>query len=116
MLDRMANNGHKLHHYDTRPLTPREASRENRKLRKKGHTNSHGNGEAAPRDPAPTDRVPAPSAAPAAPAPVEAAAPKAKAPRPDPTQPAPAPKPGKVKKADRLPIPKPDPTQPAPGQ
>lgn len=53
MLDRMANNGHKLHHYDTRPLTPREASRDNRKIRKKGHTDH--SKEAAPRDKAPRE-------------------------------------------------------------
>ena len=116
MLDRMANNGHKLHHYDTRPLTPREASRENRKIRKKGHTDGHGGGgSAAPReranaDPAP-DQVPAPSPTPA---PTKSPAP---APKPDPTQPAPSPAPPKPKaKASKVPVPKPDPTQPAPGQ
>lgn len=119
MLDRMANNGHKLHHYDTRPLTPREASRENRKLRKKGHTD-HGKGEAAPRDPAPADRAPdtSPAAAPLAPA-ESVPPPKATkaAPKPDPTPPAPARKPEKAqKKASKVPMPKPDPTQPAPGQ
>lgn len=120
MLDRMANNGHKLHHYDTRPLTPREASAENRKVRKKGHTD-HSKGASAPRDKAPTDPAldtgpdPGPPAAtPLAPAPKARQAAPAK---PDPTQPAPAPapKPDKAKKkANKTPVPKPDPTQPAP--
>lgn len=114
MLDRMANNGHKLHHYDTRPLTPREASRENRKIRKKGHTDGHGGGgSAAPRERANADQVPAPSPTPA---PTKSQAP---APKPDPTQPAPAPSPAPPKpkaKASKVPVPKPDPTQPAPGQ
>ena len=127
MLDRMANNGHKLHHYDTRPLTPREASRENRKLRKKGHTD-HGK-DAAPRDktkdeplnPA-LDTGPDPGPPATAPtAPPEPAAPKAKArkeeaqPKPDPTPSVPAPEPAKPKKkASKAPVPKPDPTQPRP--
>jgi len=126
MLDRMANNGHKLHHYDTRPLTPREASRENRKLRKKGHTD-HGKGSApdkAPREPLnpALDTGPDPGPPATTPtAPSEPAVPKAKAskkeaqPKPDPTQPAPAPEPAKVKKkASKAPVPKPDPTQPGP--
>jgi hypothetical protein len=110
MLDRMANNGHKLHHYDTRPLTPREASRENRKLRKKGHTD-HSKDAPAPRDKpdAAPDPAPAPAASPSAPAKG-----KAPVPKPDPTQPAPAPAP--KQKATKTPVPKPDPTQPAPGQ
>lgn len=123
-LDRRANDARKLHHYDTRPLTPREASRENRKIRKKGHTDGHGGGGAAEprgRDFAP-DRAPdsSPDATPLAPA--EAAPPpkaKSPAPKPDPTQPAPepAPRPEKSnKKASKVPVPKPDPTQPAPGQ
>jgi hypothetical protein len=127
MLDRMANNGHKLHHYDTRPLTPREASRENRKLRKKGHTN-HSKGAPSdkakkePLDPA-LDTGPDPGPPAASPsAPTEPAPPaksKKAAPKPDPTQPAPAlaPKPAKTKqKASKTPVPKPDPTQPTPGQ
>jgi hypothetical protein len=123
MLDRMANNGHKLHHYDTRPLTPREASRENRKLRKKGHTD-HGK-DAAPRDKAPREPLnPAldtgpdpgpPPTTPSAPA-EEPTSSKKKAdkkePKPDPTQPAPAPEPKAKKKASKVPVPKPDPTQP----
>lgn len=128
MLDRMANNGHKLHHYDTRPLTPREASRENRKVRKKGHTD-HGKDAPAPRDKAkdePLDPAldpgpdPGPPAATPPTAPTEAS-PKAKSgkkealPKPDPTQPAPAPEPAKPKKkASKVPVPKPDPTQPRP--
>ena len=117
-LDRRANNGRKLHHYDTRPLTPREASRENRKIRKKGHTKDHGTGDAAPRDKMPVDRAPATSPDDTAPlAPIESAPPPKPA-KADPTQPAPAPspKPAKVKKANKAPVPKPDPTQPAPGQ
>jgi len=114
MLDRMANNGHKLHHYDTRPLTPREASRENRKLRRKGHTD---HGKDAPRERADSAPEPAPDPSPAAASPpAEPAAPaprKTPAPKPDPTQPAPA-KP--KQKASKTPVPKPDPTQPAPGQ
>ena len=125
-LDRRTNEGRKLHHYDTRPLTPREASAENRKVRKKGHTD-HSKGAAAPRDRDKTPIDPAldtgpdpgpPAAAPLAPA---EAAPKAKLAalkaKPDPTQPAPAPapKPEKAKKkASKVPVPKPDPTQPAP--
>jgi hypothetical protein len=127
MLDRMANNGHKLHHYDTRPLTPREASRENRKLRKKGHTD-HGK-DAAPREKAPReplnpalDTGPDPGPPATTPtAPPEPATPKAKAskkeaqPAPDPTQPTPSPEPAKPKKkASKVPVPKPDPTQPGP--
>jgi hypothetical protein len=118
MLDRVSNNGHKLHHYDTRPLTPREASRENRKIRKKGHTNDHGGGSpAAPREraDAASDQVPAPSPASA---PAKSPAPAS---QPDPAQPAPAPAqpaaaPAKKQKASKVPVPKPDPTQPAPGQ
>ena len=118
MLDRMANNGHKLHHYDTRPLTPREASRENRKLRKKGHTD-HGK-TAAPREPLnpALDTGPDPGPAPTTPsAPAEeptSSKKKAdkKEPKPDPTQPAPAPEPKAKKKASKVPVPKPDPTQP----
>ncbi|QKG58103.1 hypothetical protein GKZ68_16620 [Hymenobacter sp. BRD128] len=120
-LDRRANNGRKLHHYDTRPLTPREASRENRKIRKKGHTDNHGGG-AAPSDKTPVDRAPDtspdPTTAPLAPAESVPPPKPAKAtPKPDPTQPAPvpAPKPEKTRnKASKAPVPKPDPTQPAP--
>ena len=131
MLDRMANNGHKLHHYDTRPLTPREASRENRKVRKKGHTD-HGK-DAAPRDKAPREPLDpaldtgpdpgAPTTTPNSPAeepakakkkaprsaPVRPAAPKKKVPKP-----ASAPEPTKAKKTADKKAPKPDPTQPAP--
>lgn len=127
LLDRAALNRRQLHHYDNRPLTPREASRENRKLRKKGHTD-HRKGQATPRDKAPTDPAldlgpdPGPPAAtPSAPAESVPPARGKKAivsPKPDPTQPAsaPAPKPDKAKtKASKAPVPKPDPTQPAPG-
>ncbi|WP_305019350.1 hypothetical protein [Hymenobacter cheonanensis] len=121
-LDRAALNRRKLHHYDTRPLTPREASRENRKLRKKGHTD-HSKGAPSdkakkePLDPA-LDPGPDPGPPPASPAaPAPPAKSKQAAPKPDPTQPAPAPKPEKAKKkASKAPVPKPDPTQPAPGQ
>jgi hypothetical protein len=120
LLDRRANSSRKLHHYDTRPLTPREASRENRKIRKKGHTDH--SGEATPRDPAPVDRAPnsSPDAIPLAPA-ESVTPPKAKvaAPKPALTQPAPAPAPPPEKtkkKANKASVPKPDPTQPAPGQ
>ncbi|TFZ63993.1 hypothetical protein E4631_20420 [Hymenobacter sp. UV11] len=98
-LNRLEDNRRQLHHYDTRPLTPREASRENRKLRKKGHQN-HGKDA---KDPAPARTKDLPAA-----------------PAPDPTQPAeptpaPAPKaPEKKAKDKKAPLPKPDPTQPAP--
>ncbi|GAB3638923.1 hypothetical protein GCM10027422_45140 [Hymenobacter arcticus] len=130
-LDRMAINGRKLHHYDTRPLTPREASAENRKLRKKGHTD---HGKDAPRrdkkekdqplnpaldtgpDPGP------PAAEPTAPAEPKIKSPKAKstkeiAPKPDLTEPEPEPAPQPKKKKDKKALVlKPDPTQPAPGE
>lgn len=119
MLDRMANNGHKLHHYDTRPLTPREASRDNRKIRKKGHTDH--SREAAPREKAPREPLDpaldtgpdpgAPATTPNAPAEEPAKAKKIagkKALRPVPTRP--APKPVQPKKK----TPKAAPTQPAP--
>ncbi len=138
MLDRMANNGHKLHHYDTRPLTPREASRDNRKIRKKGHTDH--SKEAAPREKAPLDPALDTGPDPGAPAttpnsPTEESAavkkkaekkaprpkltPKPKAtpkPKPAPARPTPAPEPAKPKKkaSKKEPQPKPDPTQPAP--
>lgn len=123
MLDRMANNGHKLHHYDTRPLTPREASRDNRKIRKKGHTDH--SKEAAPRDKAPREPLNpaldtgpdpgAPVTTPNSPAEEPAKAPRkaaVKAPKPARTKAvaAPAPK----KKASKAAAPQPDPTQPAP--
>ncbi|AMR28183.1 hypothetical protein A0257_14540 [Hymenobacter psoromatis] len=98
-LNRLQDNRRKLHHYDNRPLTPREASRENRKLRKKGH---HNHGKDA-KDPAPTrtkDQPAEPTPDPPPPAdPTLAPAPKAKQ---------------KQAKDKKVPIPKPDPTQPAP--
>jgi len=119
LLDRVSNNGHKLHHYDTRPLTPREASRENRKIRKKGHTKDHGGGgSATPRERANADAAPdlAPEPSPA-PVPAPPTPSPAPAPRPDPTQPVPTPAPpAKKQKASKALVPKPDPTQPAPGQ
>lgn len=118
MLDRMANNGHKLHHYDTRPLTPREASRENRKIRKKGHTKDHGGGgSSAPRERAHADSAPDPVPKPS-PAPVSAPLTPSPAPAPKSSPapvPAPAP-PAKKQKASKALVPKPDPTQPASGQ
>ena len=87
-LKRLDINRRQLHHYNLHPDKPREASRENRDLRKKGRKN-HGKGKAAdePRgkaDPADTAPIPAP-------APTPPPAPKAKVPvpKPDPTQPAP---------------------------
>lgn len=99
-LNRLEDNRRKRHRYDTRPLTPREASRENRKLRKKGH-HDHKDHDKAPKDQPRGKEQPA-------------------EPIPDPTQPAeptPAPAPSvKEKKAKdkKALIPKPDPTQPAP--
>ncbi len=122
-LQRLQNNSHKLHRYDTRPLTPREASSENRKLRKKGHTD-HGKDaprskeKAEPLDPAlDTGPDPGPPATvPAAPQ-AKAKSTKEVAPAPTPTEPTPkpAPKP-KQSKNKKAPVPKPDPTQPAPGE
>ena len=122
-LERMTINGRKLHHYDTRPLTPREASAENRKLRKKGHTD---HSKDAPRsdkkekaerlDPAlDTGPDPGPPAAePTAPQPKTKNT-KQVAPTPDPTEPEPEPTPApKQKKDKKALVPKPDPTQPAP--
>jgi len=80
-LDRLEDNRRKLHHYDTRPLTPREASRENRKLRKKGHQDHKG-----AKDPAPTRDKEQPAEAPPPPPP---------APAPAPPPPPPAPRSGK---------------------
>lgn len=99
-LNRLEDNRRKLHRYDTRPLTPREASRENRKLRKKGH-HDHQDHDKAPKDQPRGKEQPA-------------------EPIPDPAQPAaptpaPAPKVKEKKAKDKkAPIPKPDPTQPAP--
>lgn len=118
-LDRMAINGRKLHHYDTRPLTPREASAENRKLRKKGHTD---HGKDAPRGKEKTERLdPALDTGPD-PGPPADPQPKAKsskqvAPKSEPTEPEPEPAPAPKKKKDKkAPVPKPDPTQPVPGE
>jgi hypothetical protein len=113
------------HHYDTGPLPHREASRENRRLRK------HSKGKDHPRDAKddktplgpPADNSPAeePTPAPAAKAPKEKEAkvkePKVKEPK------APKVKEEKVKeekapkekKTKKAPIPKPDPTQERPG-
>ncbi|WP_151086740.1 hypothetical protein [Hymenobacter baengnokdamensis] len=108
-LERILQNRRKLHHYDTRPLTPREASRENRRIRKHGHTKGDKGGDTAPGkqkgsvDPA---LDPGPDPGPPAAAPTQPSV------APDP---APAPKPAKTK-AKKVPVPKPDPTQPAPGQ
>jgi len=124
----------RLHQYDTRPLTPREASRESRKLRKKGHTDkgkgkgkgSDARPEKVPLDPA-LDLGPdpgPPTATPTAPPDPTPAKSKSKGkkvvlPQPDPSQPEPepAPKPAKTKKKagkGKAPVPRPDPTQPLP--
>lgn len=106
------------HHYDTRPLKPRLASREQRRLRK--HLHSKGKG------------TPSPKAGASETAPDNRPAPAAPAARPDPTQPAATPaktpkaaveKPAKVKeekapkekKTKKAPLPKRDPTQPLNG-
>ena len=120
-LDRMAIDRRRLHRYDTRPLTPRDASRENRRLRKKG-SKGGGNprGKNAPLLDAPTR--PTPDEGMREPLPP--------APTSDPTQPTKAAKPEKAKvekpekvkeektksdkKAKKALVPKPDPTQPQP--
>ncbi|RZK15132.1 MAG: hypothetical protein EOO56_23500 [Hymenobacter sp.] len=83
------------HRYDTRPLTPNDVNRENRKLRKhpKGKGNSKDDGNLAPqkREVTPVDDSPAPTAEPK-PEKVE----KVKEP--------------KEKKSKKAPVPKPDPT------
>ncbi|MDJ0366222.1 hypothetical protein QMK33_13770 [Hymenobacter sp. H14-R3] len=125
-LQRMQYNGHKLHHYDTRPLTPREASTENRKLRKKGHTdhgkdaprNSDKKEKDQPLDPAlDTGPDPGPPAAEPTNPPPKAKSTKAIAPKPEPTEPEPEPAPQPKKSKDKkTPVPRPDPTQSAPGE
>ena len=97
-LERLEANRRQRHHYDTRPLTPREASRENRKLRKKGHRKpgkeardpASARSREMPPEPAP-DPTPPPTPAPASQPAKEAAKKLKKAPvlKPDPTQPAP---------------------------
>ena len=80
-------NRRQLHHYNLRPDKPREASRENRELRKKGHQKpGKKRDDDQPRGQAPAD----PDAEPAA-VPTPPPAPKAKVPvpKPGPTQPAP---------------------------
>lgn len=108
------------HHYDTGPLPHREASRENRRLRK------HSKGQGHPRDtkddkaplgqPADNSPADAPTPAPPAKAPreqeVKVQEPKVKEPKAPKVKEEKAPKEKKIKKA---PIPKPDPTQERPG-
>jgi hypothetical protein len=99
-LNRLEDNRRKLHHYDTRPLTPREASRENRKLRKKGHQDHKYHDTPPKGKPRDKEQPTEPAPDPTQPAePIRAPAPKAKEPK------------VKGKKAR---LPKPDPTQPAP--
>ena len=86
------------HRYDTRPLTPNDVNRENRKLRKhpkKGKSSKDkGNVDSQPRDYQPVEATPAPTEK----APKEAKAPKEE-------------KASKEKKKDKkAPVPKPDPT------
>lgn len=99
----------RFHHYDTRPLTPRKASRENRRLRH--HPKGKGADPArkptgAPDTAPPDEGVPNPKAAPTPPqtAP-EVKAAKTKEPKV---------KEPKAKKS-KVPVPKPDPTQERPG-
>jgi hypothetical protein len=108
------------HHYDTRPLKPREASRENRRLRK------HSKGAGRPRDvkedktplAPPTDGNPVdePTPAPPTKAPkvkeAKVKEPKVKEEKAPKVKEEKAPK---EKKAKKAPIPKPDPTQERPG-
>jgi hypothetical protein len=108
------------HHYVTKPLKPRQASRENRRLRKHSKGKGHAPNEkddktplAPPTDASPTDE-PTPAPAPKAPRVKET---KAKGPKQEESK---APKvkkekEPKEKKAKKVPIPKPDPTQERPG-
>lgn len=86
------------HRYDTRPLTPNDVNRENRRLRKhpkgKGGGKDSDSGNLAPqkREATPVDDSPAPAAAEPKPEKVE----KVKEP--------------KEKKSKKAPVPKPDPT------
>ncbi|MGI4864506.1 MAG: hypothetical protein ACRYFZ_11345 [Janthinobacterium lividum] len=111
----------RYHRYDTRPLTPNDVNRENRRLRKhpKGTGSSKDkdsdNGPPAPktRETAPADDTPAPAAAEPKPAKVKESKPeKVKEPKPEKVK---EPKPEKVKepkekKSKKAPVPKPDPT------
>lgn len=105
--------GRQYHHYDTRPLKPRAASRENRRLRK--HPKGQGKGAKDEKMPPtrPTDASPAdePTPAPAAKAP-KAKEERVKEPKAPKMKEEKAPKEKKTKKA---PVPKPDPTQERPG-
>ena len=105
----------RLHHYDTRPLTPRKASRENRRLRH----HSKGKGADPARQPAeapatapPTEGVPNPKATPT---PSEAA-PEPKAPQASKVKEVKEPKKEPKAKKSKALVPKPDPTQERPGQ
>lgn len=104
----------RLHHYDTRPLTPRKASRENRRLRhhSKGQGADPGRKPAeAPNTAPPDEGAPNPNA----PTPLKAA-PEPKAPKAAkvPEVKEPKEKEPKAKKS-KVPVPKPDPTQERPG-
>jgi len=132
-LDRLEFSRRSRHHYETHPLAPREPSRENRRLRKRG---SKGNGwdkdspamDAPARATTGEDRrpaaEPAPQPAPTQPAvepvkPEKVKAEKVKEEKPKETK---EEKPEKVKaekvksdkKTKKAPVPKPDPTQPKP--
>jgi hypothetical protein len=108
------------HHYDTRPLKPREASRENRRLRK--HSKGAGRPRAVKEDKTPlappTDGNPVDEPMPAPPtkAPkvkeAKVKEPKVKEEKAPKVKEEKAPK---EKKAKKAPIPKPDPTQERPG-
>lgn len=105
----------RFHHYDTRPLTPRKASRENRRLRH--HSKGKGADPArkpteAPNTAPPDEGVPNPSTAPTPPA----ATPEPKAPKTAKVKEVKTPKQKEPKaKKSKVPLPKPDPTQERPG-
>lgn len=105
----------RFHHYDTRPLTPRKASRENRRLRH--HSKGKGADPArkpteAPAAAPPDEGVPNPKAAPTPPE----AAPEPKVPKAVKVKEVKESR-GKESKAkkSKVPVPKPDPTQERPG-
>jgi hypothetical protein len=100
------------HHYDTKPLKPREVSRENRRLRK------HSKGEGRPRS-AKEDKTPLAPPTDGNPVDEPTPAPPTKAPKVKEAKvKEPKVKEEKVpkeKKTKKVPIPKPDPTQERPG-
>lgn len=95
------------HRYDTRPLTPNDVNRENRRLRKhpKGTSKDKDSGNLAPKERAAVPAADSPSPTPAAAEPKPA---KAQEPAPEKA------KEPKEKKSKKAPLPKPDPTV-APG-